>query len=64
MYFCSVLWKYGFAKSSDNLYAPCIVWYTCSVNTTMGRAQECVSYELVGENANDVKVSLLIFVMS
>jgi len=41
-----------------------IVWYTCSVNTAMGRDQECICYELVRKNANDVKVSLLIFVMS
>jgi hypothetical protein len=41
-----------------------IVWYICSVNTTMGRDQDCICHELVRENASDVKVSLFIFVMS
>jgi hypothetical protein len=41
-----------------------IVWHTCSVNTTMGTDQKCICYELVRENASDVKVFLLIFVMS
>ena len=31
-----------------------IVWYTDSVNTTMGGDQECICYELVRENASDV----------